>query len=72
MRTGTPARGFRITGDSRISGGVNGVVRLRLDVASSVAEKWEDVLCFCGRRTGFFFQPQINADGVQFFSSLSA
>ena len=42
MRTGTPAHGFRITGDSRISGGVNGVDQLRLDVASrlSVGVDW--------------------------------
>jgi len=33
-RTGTPACGFRITGDSRISGGVNGVDQLRLDSVS--------------------------------------
>jgi hypothetical protein len=39
-------------------------------LASFKAERLDRVQCFCGRRAGFFFQPQINADARPWSSIL--
>jgi len=44
-RTGTPAGEFWISGDSRMTRGVNGVDQLRLDVVSRLADGCRLVEC---------------------------